>query len=635
MIHRPLLLFLLALVVRVVYLLQIRGTDPLFYHPIMDALYHHDWAVSIIKGGWLGEDAFFRAPLYPHFLALLYRIFGINLLIPRIVQSLIGSFNCILIQKIGCRLFNKKTGSTAGIIAAFYPLFIYFDNELFIPTTLIFFVLLGFYLILKQSLDKGTKSGWFITGIVWGLAAITRPNVILFLIILPFWFRRKLKKSFKPAILYGVLGVVSVIMPVTVRNYVVSKEFVPIAWQGGTNFYIGNNPYSDGRTAIIPGTRRSWWGGFYDAKRIAEEAMGRELKNSEIDRYWLSQGLAFIKNEPTKALSLFFKKTYLFFGGLEISNNRDIYFFTKPTYLKFLILNLPLLQFPFGLLLPLSLVGCWCAYKKRRDFSLILFFILPYSLSFILFFVCARYRVGIIPFLIILAAFATTSVIDEIKRKRMENIIPVLLIFVISFVFLNANIFRLRSVNPGFSYLTLADVEYKEGNYQKAISYLQETLNYLPDCAEALNSLGVIYKKMGKTERALSYYLKAIESDPNQPETYLNIGNIFADAAKYDEAKDYFLKAIEIDPYLARAYNSLGNVYFSQGDLESALECYGKASKLEPNYVSPLYHAGLVHLRLGNTAEAESLWKRATAIKPEDQRAQKALSFLLEKNNLK
>jgi 4-amino-4-deoxy-L-arabinose transferase-like glycosyltransferase/Flp pilus assembly protein TadD len=627
------LLFLLALIVRVVYLLQLKGTDPLFYHPIMDALYHHDWAVSIVKGGWLGEDAFFRAPLYPYFLSILYRIFGVNLLIPRIVQSLIGSFNCVLIQRIGRRLFSKKIGNIAGIIAALYPLFIYFDNELLIPALLLFFVLLGFYLILKQSLDKGTKLGWFVTGVVWGLAAITRPNVILFLIVLPFWLKGKLKKTFKPAVLYGVLGVVAVIMPVTVRNYIVSKEFVPIAWQGGTNFYIGNNPYSDGRTAIIPGTRSSWWGGFYDAKRIAEEAMGRELKNSEIDRYWLNQGLAFIKNEPGKAVLLFLKKTYLFFGGLEISNNRDIYFFTKLTYLKFLILNLPLFQFPFGLLFPLSLVGCWYAYKKKRDISLVLFFILSYSLSFIVFFVCARFRLAIIPFLIILASFAVTSVIDEIKRSRMENIVPVVLIFVISFTFFNANICRLKAVNPGFSYLTLADAEYKKGNYQKTISYSQEALNCMPDFPEALILLGVTYKTMGRSDKALSYYLKAIESDPGQPETYLNIGNIYADAAEYDKAKDYFLKAIEIDPYLARAYNSLGNVYFSQGDLEGALECYTKASKLEPNYVSPLYHAGLVHFRLGNIAEAESLWRRVIAIKPEDKQAQEALRSLLEKKN--
>ena len=78
----------------------------------------------------------------------------------------------------------------------------------------------------------------------------------------------------------------------TVRNYVVSRQFVPIAWQAGTDFVIGNNPQSDGVTAIVPGTRSSWWGGFDDVKRLAEAAAGRPLKGAEIDRYWLARVLS-------------------------------------------------------------------------------------------------------------------------------------------------------------------------------------------------------------------------------------------------------------------------------------------------------------------------------------------------------
>ncbi len=595
----------------------------------MDALYHHDWAVSIIKGGWLGKDAFFRAPLYPYFLSLLYRIFGINLLVPRVVQCIIGSFNCILTQKISAKIFDKKIGNIAGIIAAFYPLFIYFDLELLIPTILIFLILLGFYLTLHHSHQRGTKSGWFITGVVWGLAAITRPNVILFLIFLPFWFAKKLRKHTKTALLYVGLGVVAMIIPITIRNYVVSQEFVPIAWQGGTNFYIGNNPYTDGMTAIIPGSRKSWWGGFYDAKKIAEEAMGRELRNSEIDRYWLNQGIEFIKDQPIKAVSLFLRKTYLFFGGFEISNNRDIYFFTRLTYLKFLIFNLPFFQFPFGLLLPFSLVGCWYAYKKKKDILLALLFAIPYSLSFIIFFVCARYRLAIIPFLIMLTTFAIVSIFDEVKEKNRKNIIPAALIFISSFIIFNANIFRLRSANPGLNNLTLAAVEHEKGNYQKAISYLEKALHYTPNSPEALNLLGSSYKKLGRIERALFYFQEAIKNDPKQAEAYFNIGNIYAGTGKYEEAKKFYLKAIEVDPYLARAYNNLGNIYFSHDDFKTALSYYKKASRLEPHYTSPLYHAGLAELRLGNITRAESLWKKVLEIEAGHKGAQRALDTFI------
>ncbi len=622
------LILVLALVLRAVYLLQITNTDPLFYSPIMDALYHHDWAVSIIKGGWLGKDAFFRAPLYPYFLALLYKIFGVNLLVPRIFQILIGSFSCVLTKKIGDRLFNKKIGTIAGLITATYPLFIYFDLELLMPSVLIFLILLGTFLILIQSERTGTKHGWFITGMVWGLAAITRPNVILFIVFLPFWLIKKLKKNAIPAILYGCLGVVAMIIPITVRNYAVSKELVPIAWQGGTNFYIGNNPHSDGMTAIIPGTRKSWWGGFYDAKRIAEETMGRELKNSEIDRYWLNQGFDYIKRKPLEALTLFLRKTYLFFCGFEISNNRDIYFFTKLTYLKFLILNSPFLKFPFGLLVPLALAGVWYAYTNKKNIVLMLLFIFTYSLSFILFFVCARYRLAIIPFLIILASFAIISFLTEIKK--IKTILPPLIIFVTSLIFLNANILKLRPTDPSLNYLTLAVAECERENHHAAILYLHKALLYNPDYAEALTLLGASYKKIGKFKLASSYYLKAIKCDPTQPEPYFNLGNICAESGNLEDAEKYYLKAIEIDPYAARAYNNLGNIYFSHNDLKNALEYYHKASTLEPNYTSPLYHTAFVYLRLGDYAKAESLWKKVLKIEPGHEDAKKALKTFIK-----
>jgi len=598
-----LFIFALALILRLAYLFQAKSVDPVFYQPIMDALYHHEWAVSIIKGGWLGKDAFFRAPLYPHFLSLLYRIFGINLLVPRIAQSMIGSLNCVLVAMIGTALFNKRIGIIAGIIASVYPVFIYFDNELLIPTVLIFLVLLGTYMILKLDSTKVSKGAWFYTGVVWGLAVITRPNVLLFLIVLPFWIAQKLKKKCATALLYCGVGVMAMIMPVTIRNYMVSKEFVLVAWQGGTNFYIGNNPDSDGFTAIIPGTRKTWWGGFYDAKRIAEETLGRTLKNSEIDQYWMKQGIQFIGNEPMRALHLFLKKAYLFFGGVEISNNRDIYFFSHMTYLKFLIFNLPLFQFPFGLLFPLALCGIciflcqrgdWYSSKRRANIILILIFIMSYALSFIIFFVCARYRLVVIPFLIIFASFVILFFIDTIRSKKYRGLLVPLIIFIVAYVFFNANIFKIQQYNPALNYLTL----------------------------------GVAYKKMGKTDDALESYKRALKFDPNDAEGYSNIGNIYAERKNFTMAKQFYLKAIEIDPSSAKAYNNLGNIYFEIGDYAEALECYRTAITLEPDYQTPFYHAGLIYKRLGDYAHAESVWVRALEINPGNERIRRALERL-------
>ena len=615
----------LALLLRVVYLLQIVFNDPLFFHPIMDALYHHNWAISILKGGWLAKEVFFRAPLYPYFLAILYKIFGINFLIPRIFQLLIGTLNCLIIQKIATRIFNKKVGDVAGIIATSYPLLIYFDLELLMPTILIFLILVGFYLILENVEKPASRFNWFLIGVVWGFAVITRPNVLLFLIFLPFWLRQRLKERTGLAVISGIIGVVVVIAPITIRNYAVGREFVPIAWQAGINFYIGNNPHADGITAIIPGTRKSWWGGFYDARKIAEKELGRNLKCSEIDRYWLSKGMEFIKENPLQEAALLLKKAYLYLGGLEISNNRDIYFFIQKTYLKYFIFKLPFFQFPFGILLPLSLLGVWYAYKQKKDISLLLLFLVTYSASFIAFFICSRYRLGIIPFLIILAGYSIISLMAKIREGGVRYFISFLILFVPIFLFFNGNLFKLKQSNPALDYLTLAGAEYEGENYEKAIYYLHRALHYNRDYAEALTLLGSIYKRMGKLDQAISYFKNAMNSDPKQPEPYLNLGNIYAEMGDLDMARKYYNKAIEHDPYSARAYNNLGNIYFSYGNFNRALYYYKKASKLEPNYPSPLYHMGFIYLKLGDTQKAELLWKKVLDIEPDYEDARRAL----------
>jgi 4-amino-4-deoxy-L-arabinose transferase-like glycosyltransferase len=358
------IIFVCALVIRLVYILQSRAVDPLFYQPIMDALYHHQWAVAIVQGDWIGSEAFFRAPGYPYFLALIYKIFGVNLLIARIVQIVVGSVNCVLTAKIGTVLFRKKVGIIAGFAACVYPLLIYFDGELLIPTLLVFFILLGFYITFTHKKKIASRWRWLLNGIVWGFAAITRPNILLFLVTVPVWLLKTFKHHWKTALLFGAIGVAVIILPVTTRNRIVSKEIVLIAWQGGTNFYIGNNPHADGYTAIAPGTRMTWWGGYNDMKHIAEQETGRELTGGEIDLYWLKQGLSFFVEQPGKALVLLIKKAYLFFSGVELSNNRDIYFFTRLTFLKYLMTNVSFFQFPFGVLFPLGLVGIFLVFKN-------------------------------------------------------------------------------------------------------------------------------------------------------------------------------------------------------------------------------------------------------------------------------
>ena len=73
------IIFAAAWVLRFVYVMQLRGS-PLADFPIVDELYHVEWARALAAGDWVGSEVFFRAPLYPYTLGALFSIFGENLL---------------------------------------------------------------------------------------------------------------------------------------------------------------------------------------------------------------------------------------------------------------------------------------------------------------------------------------------------------------------------------------------------------------------------------------------------------------------------------------------------------------------------------------------------------------------------
>ena len=83
-------ILLLGFALRVVYILQSRSS-PFFTDPEMDALYHTEWARAIAAGRTFVAGPYFRAPLYPWFLGLCFRLFGENFLVPRLIQAGFGT----------------------------------------------------------------------------------------------------------------------------------------------------------------------------------------------------------------------------------------------------------------------------------------------------------------------------------------------------------------------------------------------------------------------------------------------------------------------------------------------------------------------------------------------------------------
>ena len=572
-------LFVFSLVLRLVYLLQIES-NPFFYNPILDSLFHDLWAKSIASGDWLGEGVFFRAPFYPYFLALIYKIFGPDLFLARLIQHLIGSFSVILVYLLARKLFERKTAVISGILAATYWIFIYFEGELLLDVLLVFFDLL-LLLLLYRAAEKPNFWSWFLAGLVLGLSAITRPNVLVIVPFILIWLRLYYSQSktwlvpFKHWVYVGIAAAL-VILPVSIRNYIAGDDLVLIASQGGINFFIGNNPYSDGTSAVVPGLGDDW--DYADAVVLAEKETGRKLKPSQASNYFYRRGWDFIFNQPQESLPLLWKKLYLFWNRIEISNNQDTYFFQRYSQL------LRFLPTGFWLVGPLAILGILLALRNFRKYFLLLLFILAYMLTIVFFFVADRFRLPLLPFLMILAGSAVVHLWEILKSKAYPKLILPGLILLIAVWLCNSNLYRLSQTNFAQSYF----------------------------------SLGNLYLKQNQPEKAQAYYDSALVWNARLPRAHLNLGIIHLRRANLDSAGAEFAKVLGINPYEEKAYNNLSTIYRLKGEHQKAVKFARAAVELRPNYSTAYANLALAFQALNLADSAEKALKEGLKILSED-----------------
>ncbi|RKX27770.1 MAG: hypothetical protein DRP47_06030, partial [Candidatus Zixiibacteriota bacterium] len=120
----PLIAVSVALVVRFVYLLEL-SSNPGFTVPMVDEKWHWMWAADIIDKSFWGEGAWFRAPLYPYFLALLRWITGASIFWSKFLQLLVCGGTAYFTYRVGYLLYGQTVGLIAGLIYALYGTLLY------------------------------------------------------------------------------------------------------------------------------------------------------------------------------------------------------------------------------------------------------------------------------------------------------------------------------------------------------------------------------------------------------------------------------------------------------------------------------------------------------------------------------
>ncbi len=129
--------FLAAIILRLVwvvasYFYYLNATGQPFEFDAADSIGYHETALWLYRSPWSVAFDYFFGPEslgvsdagHALYLALLYKLFGPIIIIPRIVNAFISAFTCILIYRLATRMFGEKTGRMAAIMCALMPNFI-------------------------------------------------------------------------------------------------------------------------------------------------------------------------------------------------------------------------------------------------------------------------------------------------------------------------------------------------------------------------------------------------------------------------------------------------------------------------------------------------------------------------------
>ncbi len=620
-----LLVFVLALGLRLAYIAQIRA-NPFFASPVMDAQVFDRQAVEIAGGDLRGDRTFYQAPLYPYLLGAVYALFGHDYLAARLVQALLGSLNCLLIFLLGRMIFSPGVGAAAGIIAAGYGPFLFWDAELLRPVLI---TCLGLLLLLAllRAAERPTAARWGLAGMILGLAAITQENILLFGPVALGWLawpRRGItagRRIILPGLLF-CLAAAAVILPVTVRNRLVGGDWVLISEQGGLNFYIGNNPGYDAATALQPGAD---WEAL--ASRPSREA--GLWKPSQQSRWFYRQAFGFMRRDPLAWAGLLLKKLVIFWNACEVTPNNYIEFYRRRSPLLALLLSLrgPVL-IPFGLVAPLALLGMWLFARRGRREALTALFLLAFAAAVVLYHVRSRYRLPAVPALILFAAAALGWLAGRLRQREWGKLLPAVGVLLLAGIVVNGDWYGVRAsptmplhYNLGLAYLDRGRLAEAEGELLQAAAEL-------PADANARNSLGIAYERMGRLDEARRALSEAVRLAPDYRVSRSNLGHLLGRLGRYREAEAELRQAVTLDPSYHPARNNLGMVLYEQGHLAEAESEFRAALRLKPNYPTARYNLGLVLLAGRRYDEAGGEFARAVRLDPADSDARRALEHV-------
>ncbi len=244
-------------------------------------------------------DIITHPPGYPLMLALIFKIFGESDTVWRFAHLLLDALAAVLIFLIAAELLPRGVAILAGVLIAISPQVAYTSLMLLPDSPSIVPILLAVLLLVRAFKRPGmlTIIG---AGLLIGISCWFRPNALLlspflalFVLLL---FERGRRWRYALAL---VAATILVLLPITIRNIVVFRSFIPLSLGAGHNICAGIADYDhENRFGLINKDHlvNQWEAQIYNRPDYARSLFAPDGIARERER--IKRGVGIIKSHP-------------------------------------------------------------------------------------------------------------------------------------------------------------------------------------------------------------------------------------------------------------------------------------------------------------------------------------------------